>query len=75
MADDDKIFAPFSADEVERINEFQLSGRWHPFTCGNDHSRDEDDSPSLVAMSDGWHCPVAGCDWKQDWAWAFMVES
>lgn len=32
----EKINTPFTNEEVENLNEYQLAGRFHPFTCAND---------------------------------------
>jgi hypothetical protein len=61
------IHAPFTDEQVQRLNEFQQRGDVHPFTCGNTH-----DEPSvLIALNDGWHCWT--CGYTQTWAHAFMA--
>jgi hypothetical protein len=66
--------APWTEEEVCKLNEFQKDGRFHPFTCGGDR-RDEnhlDGEGVLVATPNGWMCPY--CDYKQDWCHQFMSQ-
>lgn len=73
------IQAPFSAEQVQRLNEFQtgtgggLPG--HPFTCGHrsdpPHGQEGGDTGVLIATEGGWVCPH--CDYIQDWAHATMA--
>lgn len=63
-----RITAPFTAAQVEALNDFQRWGRMHPFTCPQ-HS-DE----ALEARTDGWHCTHPGCGYTQDWAHDFMAK-
>lgn len=63
----DQIRAPFTDDQVAALNAFQDSGVFHPFTCGNCRT-------DLIATKDGWKCPDHDCDYKQDWAHAFMAD-
>ncbi|MCX5522629.1 hypothetical protein OG342_07090 [Streptomyces bobili] len=68
------IRAPWTPEQVAALNAFQQRGGMHPFTCGGDHAPG---SPVLVAHEDGWRCSDPyreGCDYRQDWAHAFMVE-
>jgi len=57
--------APFEDWECTNINEFQLSGHMHPFTCPRDRS-------VLVAVPAGMRCPA--CDYEQDWVHDFMAD-
>lgn len=57
------IKSPFTEDQVKNLNDYQQSGVFHPFTCGNPDCRE-----ILVATKDGWFCPVENCDYTQDWA-------
>lgn len=58
------------------LNRYHLLGQGHPFTCAN---RDGHvaiggiDAGLLVATNEGWVCPC--CEYRQDWAWAFMAET
>lgn len=55
------IKAPFTPDQVLRLNQFQHNGNFHPFTCGGCNNPDV-----LVATESGWIC--RHCDYTQDWA-------
>lgn len=61
----------FTREQVRRLNDFQRSGHFHPFTCGNDDCRHESKGEPLVATVRGWICPY--CDYTQTWAHAFMT--
>lgn len=64
-----RVDAPWSAEFVDALNRFQVSGIFHPFTCAT-HSQDD----PLIAKEDGWHCPHPSCDYRQFWAHAEMAE-
>jgi hypothetical protein len=66
------IEAPWTDEQIANLNASQQSGRFHSFTCGlRDQHRG---NPGvLVATMDGWSCPASGCDYRQDWAHAFMA--
>jgi len=76
------VKAPWTEEQVNKLNEFQSSRRMHPFTCGSGNRTDEahktyqaqhgGDFGQLVATTDGWRCPV--CDYRQDWAHEFMFK-
>jgi len=51
-------------DQVKSLNEYQVCGYYHQFTCGHGHD--------LVANNDGWYCPECP-DYKQDWCHAWMA--
>jgi hypothetical protein len=59
--------APFTPAEVATLNEYQQSGVWHPFTCGNALCGRE-----LIATEAEWVCP--GCSYTQDWAYTWMAD-
>lgn len=65
--DEDKIIAPFTAEQLAALNRWQQSGAVHPFTCPM-HS-----DTALIAETDGWRCPQV-CDYHQVWAHAFMTD-
>lgn len=69
-----KIIAPFSSDQVARLNEFQSLGFVHPFTCGGAYCvrSDRDDGGVLIATPDGWQCPCG--KYRQDWAHGYMID-
>ncbi|HSW65462.1 MAG TPA: hypothetical protein VLH56_19455 [Dissulfurispiraceae bacterium] len=53
--------APWTDEQCRILNEFQVDGRFHPYTCGTCPS-----SPTLIATRAGWRCPY--CGYRQDWA-------
>ncbi len=64
----DIVYAPFTDEQVRRLNKWQKSGKIHPFTCGgSDNCRS-----ILIPTNNGWICP--NCDYKQDWCHSFMVK-
>lgn len=74
--DDGKISPPWDGQTVQKLNEYQRIGQFHPYTCGNNRDdkahRDYQavhggDFGQLVATTDGWICPV--CHYTQAWAW------
>lgn len=58
-----QITTPWTDDQIAALAVHQRDGRFHPYTCGNDHAGDR----NLVPTRDGWVCP--GCDYQQVWAW------
>lgn len=66
------IYAPWTPQQVAALNQFQLRGRLHPFTCGALHATSQ--SPVLRATRFGWTCPDEACTYHQDWAHAFMAD-
>jgi len=70
--DDDLKHAPWTPEQVEALNKFQHSGRFHPFTCGK--RSDHNNNDILVATPAGWVCPYPGCDYTQGWAHDFMAD-
>ncbi len=65
------VHAPWTDEQVENLNRFQVAGYFHEFTCGADH-KDVPYSPSLVATKDGWVCSHSNCTYTQTWAHDFM---
>lgn len=65
----EKIIAPWTPDQVDRLNRFQRLGNVHEFTCASNH---EGADRTLVATKDGWICPH--CDYRQNWAHAAMLD-
>lgn len=63
---DFKVLEPYTSTQVININTFQVSGKMHPFTCGNDSSH-----PVLVAFQNGMFC--MSCEYMQDWVWHGMT--
>ena len=73
----EKINSPFSKDQVENLNHFQMSGIHHPFTCcsagseQNCERRNGTGEGILKATEQGWICPCG--EYKQNWAHSFMT--
>lgn len=73
----EKITAPFTEEQVKRLNEFQESGM-HEFTCCSpphiaECTRKTKESEGiLTATTEGWICPCK--KYAQDWAPPFMAE-
>ncbi len=60
--------APFSSDQVLSLKEHQKCQHIHPFTCG-------DCGAILEPTTDGWICPVDGCEYTQNWCNSHMADS
>lgn len=66
--------AKFTEEEIKSFNEYQLSGIFHPFTCGSGRRTDKDhlDGEGLLVLGEGGlRCPY--CDYTQQWAHEFML--
>lgn len=63
----EKTNAPFTPDQVASINAYQISGVFHPFTCGS-----EGCGFDLKAIEGTLECPK--CDYTQDWVHAWMAD-
>lgn len=76
MENPNQIKTPFSTEHVEKLNKYQQSGFFHPFTCcsaGDDETcerRNGKGEGILIATNEGWVCPCG--KYKQDWAHTFM---
>lgn len=78
------IRAPWTKEQIEHLNKYQVNINYHPYTCGNDKSNEAHQAYAkmmgdiqlgvLVATEKGWICPA--CDYKQDWAlkWSLSDE-
>jgi hypothetical protein len=64
------IKAPWTAEQVDALNQFQRLGYIHEFTCPEPHDGAD---RSLFATRDGWRCPH--CDYRQDWAHQAMLQA
>lgn len=64
-----RVYAPFSHEQVESLNDYQKSGLFHEFTCGGEHEH----AVVLVATGAGWVCPE-GCGYLQIWAHPWMAD-
>ena len=65
----EKIFAPFTDEQIELLNRYQKNVAVHPYTCGSGNRKDEkhlDGEGVLVAVREGLKCLF--CDYRQDWA-------
>ena len=78
---DEYAKAPWTAEQVKSLNDYQKSGVFHPFTCGGDRSdkahanyarQHEEDKGQLIATTCGWVCPI--CGYQQDWAHKSMAD-
>lgn len=58
----------FTQEQVDKLNKYQKSGKFHPYTCGGNRTDEDhlDGEGILVATKYGWICPY--CDYKQKWA-------
>ena len=71
------MLAPFSEEQVRRLNDYQKSGMFHPYTCDRKaeqcevhlRPRDYNKDGVLVATPTGWVCPCGR--YKQDFAHDF----
>lgn len=70
----EKVFAPFTDEQVTNLNEFQRSGFFHQFTCPRDHPYWSRGHVLLVAYPSGWVCEIGICDYTQDWAHSWMAD-
>jgi hypothetical protein len=74
----EKVQTPFTEEQVENLNKFQMSGVFHPFTCCSAGPADKCErrlgtsEGILVASTDGWVCPCG--EYKQNWAHDFMAQ-
>lgn len=70
------ICTPWSLEVALALNGYQFGARMaHAYTCPHRHKGlPLGTAVPLVAMVDGWHCPVDTCDYRQDWAHARHVE-
>lgn len=58
----DIVRAPWSKDQVASLNEFQVSGAMHPFTCG--YCRDNYGT-RFIQQDDGTLRPETSADWEE----------
>ena len=61
--------APWNDWQVEMIKYHQSSGLYHPYTCGREHG----EATVLAVRSEGFVCPVLGCEYTQKWCHSFNV--
>lgn len=70
MTEHQQLIPPWDDETVKALNEYQQAGWMHPYTCGNTHHLH---SVTLVAHTDGWHCPE--CEYTQQWAHTWTLGS
>lgn len=71
----EKIFAPFTPEQVEALKLWQSSGSFHPFTCCSYDGCKRMKQPNegeLIPTEEGWVCPCG--KWKQEWCHTFMID-
>lgn len=68
---EEMLHAPWTPDQVVALNQWQLRGDVHPYTCPGENgplcSRRD-----LTATPDGWICECGR--YTQDWAWEHAAE-
>lgn len=57
--------APFTEDDVKKLNFHQTRGDVHPYTCPG-HKIECRERRELIATKDGWICKCG--EYKQNWA-------
>lgn len=62
-----KLNAPFTADQIMSLTEFQDAGYFHPFTCTTESCH----SSELIPTRSGWVCPT--CRHVQTWCYSWMA--
>lgn len=62
-----KIEAPWTKIQVLDLINYQVSGRFHPYTCGGGGG--EHSGVRLLPTPNGWVCPVQTCTYRQSWAY------
>lgn len=79
-----KIYAPFTAEQVARLKEWQSGMMWqqdtygierpmptHPFTCAGEKRSECPNEGELIPDIDGWRCPCG--KYEQNWCYDFMA--
>ena len=70
-----RVTVPFTGVQQASLNDFQISGTWHPYTCPLDHDWcDEPEHILNVLNEEGFTCSCTGCGYTQDWAYAYTVD-
>lgn len=67
----DRVFAPWTIEQVEALNHFQGRSDVHAFHCDN-LTCVGGDKTRLIATRDGWICGM--CTYALNWAYDFMME-
>jgi hypothetical protein len=68
-----EIIAPWTVEQVDTLNAFQVGGFMHPFTCGR-RDKHRGHPSVLLATPAGWVCTQIDCTFTQDWAHDFMAD-
>lgn len=74
----DRLFAPWTPEQVDALNDYQRDAPMHPFTCANrgiGHRWHDDmsDLGMLIATENGWVC--RDCAYTQNWAHPWMADT
>lgn len=82
-----RIKAPYTPEQVEKLNDFQKNGNFVEFTCCSPFDEPEclravkvvdgvvvegESEGLLTATTEGWICPCG--KYTQDWTYDFMFE-
>ncbi len=68
-----QIKAPFTEDQVKKLNDYQQGEKYHPFTCCGEYGCSRSlNNGILIATTEGWICPCG--QYKQNWAHKYMTE-
>lgn len=71
-----KITAPFTADQVNNLMDYQNTGGYHPYTCdesGKECAKKTGKGDGrLIACKEGFVCSCG--KYRQNWAHAFMAK-
>lgn len=65
------IRAPWTQQQVDALNAFQVDGRFHPFTCPGEFPMCKL-KRELTATTEGWTCACG--QYRQDWAHDMMLD-
>lgn len=69
--DHEKIYPPWTQQQVDTLNLWQVYSGFHPYTCARGHGEPR----ALVATMSGWVCEHVGCHHRQHWAHAWTASS
>jgi hypothetical protein len=67
----EKVYAPWTQDQIDSLNKYQESRAFHPFTGRNDLAPDGEED-ILIATTGGWNSQYDP-SYQQDWAWETMT--
>ena len=67
------LHAPFTEEQVENLNLYQISGVFHPFTSWGEVHSGKPGRTMLIATQQQWVCPDKNCDYTQDWVHSSMT--